>query len=220
MMMLHPSSGRAGHRALQNALHKDVICDGCEATPIRGVRYRCSTCPDFDLCSKCMDKYDDTAASGNADPSMLPAHPRGHLFLRIARPRTTTPTTTSTTCITATTSSAGGTAPAQASPPITQSRSDRVHEGVQCSGCKVSPVVGCRFFCVEHAASLCESCEQNRAGSTGASGAASAARGASAHKTCNLLKMCRPVASELAAAPRREQQEQQQQSCPVVKTPS
>ncbi|KAI9252767.1 hypothetical protein EDC94DRAFT_620602 [Helicostylum pulchrum] len=33
----------------------DVICDGCY-TPIRGQRWRCETCDDFDLCSTCKSR--------------------------------------------------------------------------------------------------------------------------------------------------------------------
>lgn len=33
--------------------HLGFICDGCEATPIIGVRYKCVNCPDFDICEKC-----------------------------------------------------------------------------------------------------------------------------------------------------------------------
>ncbi|KAG2201221.1 hypothetical protein INT47_013032 [Mucor saturninus] len=33
----------------------DVICDGCY-TPIRGQRWRCETCEDFDLCSTCKSR--------------------------------------------------------------------------------------------------------------------------------------------------------------------
>ena len=34
-------------------IHYQYICDGCEMAPIKGVRYHCEKCPDFDLCEKC-----------------------------------------------------------------------------------------------------------------------------------------------------------------------
>ena len=33
--------------------HDGIWCDNCKATPIRGLRYRCWHCPDFDLCHLC-----------------------------------------------------------------------------------------------------------------------------------------------------------------------
>ncbi|KAI9026363.1 hypothetical protein DFJ74DRAFT_37042 [Hyaloraphidium curvatum] len=33
-----------------------VVCDGCEASPIVGNRFKCTTCPDYDLCSNCYPK--------------------------------------------------------------------------------------------------------------------------------------------------------------------
>jgi len=34
-------------------VHTDATCDGCEATPIIGPRFRCEQCHDYDLCAAC-----------------------------------------------------------------------------------------------------------------------------------------------------------------------
>ena len=49
-----------------DAVHRDVRCDGCGMTPIRGRRVRCAQCDDFDLCGRCH-------ASALADPHGLVA---------------------------------------------------------------------------------------------------------------------------------------------------
>jgi len=55
------------------AFHKNVICDGCEQSPIVGIRYKCTVCPDYDLCAKC-----------EADNK----HPSSHIMLKFKRPMT------------------------------------------------------------------------------------------------------------------------------------
>ena len=37
----------------KKVIHKEYICDGCDAEPIVGIRYKCTVCEDFDFCEKC-----------------------------------------------------------------------------------------------------------------------------------------------------------------------
>ncbi|XP_038626765.1 sequestosome-1 [Tachyglossus aculeatus] len=39
----------------QNMVHPNVTCDGCQG-PVVGTRFKCSICPDYDLCSTCEAK--------------------------------------------------------------------------------------------------------------------------------------------------------------------
>lgn len=52
-------------------IHPNVICDGCDS-PIRGIRYKCSICANYDLCEAC-------EAQGNL-------HDSSHPLLKISRP--------------------------------------------------------------------------------------------------------------------------------------
>ena len=52
-------------------VHRGVSCNSCGATPIRGIRYRCANCVDFDLCEQC---------------EALQMHPRTHLFYKVRIP--------------------------------------------------------------------------------------------------------------------------------------
>ena len=52
-------------------VHRGVSCNACHAHPIRGVRYRCANCVDFDLCEAC---------------EALQPHARTHLFYKIRVP--------------------------------------------------------------------------------------------------------------------------------------
>ena len=34
-------------------MHQGVVCDGCGANPLLGPRFKCGSCPDYDLCGAC-----------------------------------------------------------------------------------------------------------------------------------------------------------------------
>ncbi|TFK95036.1 hypothetical protein K466DRAFT_508551 [Polyporus arcularius HHB13444] len=53
-------------------VHEDVCCDHCGKNNIKGTRYKCLQCPDFDWCGACM-----------ASPKAWGAHPSGHAFFPI-----------------------------------------------------------------------------------------------------------------------------------------
>merc|ERR1719150_1621947 len=44
---------KAAQEYRKDTVHKSIICDGCNTGPIVGPRYKCSVCPDFDLCENC-----------------------------------------------------------------------------------------------------------------------------------------------------------------------
>ena len=55
-------------------LHEYTQCDGCSQSPIRGLRFKCSTCEDVDLCEACFDKK----LAGSDEPLLKRC--RGHEF--------------------------------------------------------------------------------------------------------------------------------------------
>lgn len=47
-----------------HAVHTNVRCNGCSVKPIRGVRYKCSVCPSYNLCEACERRF------GHAHPML------------------------------------------------------------------------------------------------------------------------------------------------------
>jgi hypothetical protein len=55
-------------------VHHGITCDGCDNGFIKGDRYACIDCPDFDLCSECEEKCDENI------------HPQSHTMVKIRVP--------------------------------------------------------------------------------------------------------------------------------------
>ncbi len=45
---------------IPKTIHERVNCDGCNQSPIIGVRYKCTVCDDFDFCEICEEKFADS----------------------------------------------------------------------------------------------------------------------------------------------------------------
>jgi len=52
-------------------IHPHVTCDGCGESPIKGIRFRCAVCHDFDYCSKCEKSNIDS----HQHPFIMIRHP-------------------------------------------------------------------------------------------------------------------------------------------------
>ena len=130
--MAHATSGRAGFSALP-AVHAGINCDGC-GQGVAGTRYKCSMCPNYDLCAAC---YDRTAGAHEPQAGVLDSAPATrHLFLRIDDPAV----------------SAAGRADCA-------NRSGTAH-ACTCVGCGASPILGARYSCQQCLnVHLCEACE-------------------------------------------------------------
>lgn len=52
-------------------VHRGITCNSCQASPICGIRYKCSSCVDYDVCERCEARDD---------------HNKTHLFIKIKIP--------------------------------------------------------------------------------------------------------------------------------------
>ena len=52
-------------------VHRGVSCNSCNVQPIRGIRFRCANCMDFDLCEQC---------------EAMQIHPKTHVFYKVRIP--------------------------------------------------------------------------------------------------------------------------------------
>ena len=119
-------------------IHFGVICDGCEMRPLKGKRYKCKVCNDFDYCENCYLKNKDThkhefqliekAECFRDFPFIRPAMRKfRECCCNTEKNKEVLP----------------------------------IHNGVQCDGCGVFPIVGCRYKCsVCGNFDYCEECEK------------------------------------------------------------
>lgn len=117
------------------ATHPGVLCDGCRG-PIAGIRYKCSTCPNYDLCERCRSQ--GTHNQHHMHEIRQPNHqplPSPSLNLGPPPPSST---------------------------PVQQGHDPNyVHPGVRCDGCQ-GPVRGIRYKCtVCPDYDLCVQCKPN-----------------------------------------------------------
>jgi hypothetical protein len=127
-----------------DVIHENVACDNCQAHPIRGVRYKCSMCPDYDLCACCMDGLEtqiDMSRRVKVPGQQDTFHNPGHVFCRVRFPvqSNNDPTV----------------------PPWLQNRSSWINYGTSCESCVSSPIVGFMYCCSVCQQCFCESCEAN-----------------------------------------------------------
>jgi len=47
--------------------HRFITCDGCGATPLRGLRFKCQVCPKYDLCGECFPQKQSLHGKDCAD---------------------------------------------------------------------------------------------------------------------------------------------------------
>ncbi len=59
---------------VRDAIHFNVVCDGCKKKTIRGNRYKCKECKDFDFCESCYQMNKES---------------HGHEFIKIEKPKNT-----------------------------------------------------------------------------------------------------------------------------------
>ena len=140
-------------------IHTGVSCDGCNAESIVGPRYKCSVCPNFDYCEKCLKEH----ALEHEHPFIKIYHPNMEIASIKAVVPEDCPRYILPVKIIENTQS-----PIQddeneklKSSPKSKNHDGPVHDKATCDGCGMYPIVGCRYKCaICPNFDFCEKCEQ------------------------------------------------------------
>jgi len=121
------------HGSHDESVHLNSMCDGCSMCPIVGPRYKCldEACPDYDLCETC--------AKSDVHPS-----DHGMLMIKAAKKE-------------------GGDVPVvkEAEEAKVKGDDEPVHWCYVCNGCKMDPIAGARYKCLDSSCpdyDLCAAC--------------------------------------------------------------
>ncbi|CAF1179511.1 unnamed protein product [Didymodactylos carnosus] len=52
-------------------IHESVTCDGCDCDSLKGLRFKCDTCPDYNLCQQCVDEGATTQTHKSSHPLVV-----------------------------------------------------------------------------------------------------------------------------------------------------
>jgi len=133
MLKKKTTSNSGENHESSNIVHEGVECDGCGVKPIKGFRYKCSVCPDFDFCEKC-------EANNEHD----------HVFMKIKKPI-------------AYQFVEGNIIDLNQVSNNFNSSNEQVHRWVRCDGCSSKPIVGNRYKCtVCPNFDFCQNCKDNK----------------------------------------------------------
>jgi next-to-BRCA1 protein 1 len=54
-----------------NDVHESITCDGCNSDSIKGLRFKCDSCPNYDLCQRCVDRGITTKTHKSSHPLIV-----------------------------------------------------------------------------------------------------------------------------------------------------
>ncbi|XP_067942161.1 uncharacterized protein [Watersipora subatra] len=129
-----------------DVVHKHITCDECRRDNIKGHRYKCGICEDYDLCEAC-----------EAKPRGM-VHDEDHLFIQMKKPRTAPPPFKT---ILHEDSVVMGMSQDMSSNSHKLKVSDSRTITYRCDNCHTSPIVGTRYkcgICADY--DLCSECEK------------------------------------------------------------